>query len=106
MDDNPVERLLSVLPPETDMPSAALVRDLVRQTPRRLAVGGAAAGRGRGLPRRYHRSGPAAAGAARPHGRQPARRSEEGAGIGLDARRRHSLTTARLPLPAGYVPPE
>jgi hypothetical protein len=45
MDDNPVERLLSVLPADTAMPQAVSVRNLVRRTPRRLAAGKAQAAR-------------------------------------------------------------
>jgi hypothetical protein len=45
MDDNPVERLLGVLPPDLEMPTAALVRHLVRHTPPRLAVGNVHAAR-------------------------------------------------------------
>lgn len=43
MDDNPIRRLLTVLPPDTDMPTAALVRRLVRHTPGRMAPGSARA---------------------------------------------------------------
>lgn len=40
MDDNPVRRLLSVLPPDTDMPTAARVRYLLRHIPGPKGVGG------------------------------------------------------------------
>lgn len=43
MDDNPVERLLTVLPSEAELPAAALVRYLVRHTPGRLGAGRATA---------------------------------------------------------------
>ena len=43
MDDNPIERLLTVLPAEIDMPEATLVRTLVRHTPGRMQAGNAQA---------------------------------------------------------------
>ena len=39
MEGNPIERLLSVLPTDADMPAARRVRYLVRHTPRRMAIG-------------------------------------------------------------------